>query len=156
KMNHPTKWERQEIGWSAAVEEDARIYDHTVNMAGNAIKELERCRFIKEGQPVAIFLNPEDEIIADDPNDDLVVEQIAQQYARGPEDDPDGPEVPLPEPISIPQALGAVETLRGFAERQKEDYRDLLRQLASMEREMKALQVANRTQITLDSFFIDK
>jgi hypothetical protein len=67
-----------------------------------------------------------DEIIDDDPSDDHFVEQIAQAYARGPESDPDGPEVPIPEPISIPQALSAVITLRGFAEQQKEDYRGLI------------------------------
>jgi len=64
---------------------------------------------------VATFLNPVDEII-DAPNDDSLLEQIAKAYARGPESDPDGPEVSLPEPVSLPQALGAVTTLRGFAE----------------------------------------
>jgi hypothetical protein len=32
---------------------------------------------------------------------DHLVEQIAQTYARGPENDPDEAEVPTPEPISI-------------------------------------------------------
>ena len=36
-----------------------------------------------------------------------------------PDTDPDGPEVPIPESISIPQALSAVSTLRTFAEQQK-------------------------------------
>jgi hypothetical protein len=48
-------------------------------------------------------------------------------------------------PISIPQALGAVSTLRTFAEQQKEDYTIFLRQLRALEREMKALQMVNRT-----------
>ena len=82
---------------------------------------------------IATFLDPVDEIIEDAPTDDSLLEQIAQAYVRGPESDPDGPEVSLPEPISLPQALGAVTTLRGFAEQQKEDYRGLLQQLASLE-----------------------
>jgi hypothetical protein len=55
-----------------------------------------------------------------------------------PDTDPDGPEVPLPEPI--PQALGTVSTLRTFAEQQKEDHTIFLRQLRVFERETKALQ----------------
>jgi hypothetical protein len=88
---------------------------------------------------VVTFLNPVDEIIEDAPDNDDFLKQIAQAYACGPEHDPDGPEVSLPEPVSLPQALGAVITLRGFAEQQKEDYRGLLRQLTSLERDMKAL-----------------
>jgi hypothetical protein len=98
---------------------------------------------------VDTFLNPPDEIVADSPNEDQFIEQLSQSYAKGPEVDPDGTEVPVPEPISIPQALEAAKTLRGFAEQQKKDYR----QLAVVEREMKVLQVANSTQTTLDSFF---
>ena len=103
-----------------------------------------------------IYLNLPDEIVEDAIDDDQLLKQIAESYARGPESDPDGPETPLPESISVPQALDAVTMLRGFAEQQKEDYRALLQQLASLERDMKALQVANCTQSTLDSFFIDK
>jgi hypothetical protein len=63
-----------------------------------------------------------------------------------------GQKYPLPEPISVPQALGAVSTLRTFVEQQKEDYTVFLRQLRALEREMKALQVVNRTQTTLERF----
>jgi hypothetical protein len=73
-----------------------------------------------------------------------------------PDTDPDGPEVPLPEPISIPQALGAVTTLRTFVEQQKEDHAIFLRQLRVLEKEMKALQVINSTQTTLERFFVAK
>ena len=80
------------------------------------IKELENRHFIKEGQDVTTFLNPSDEVIEDEPEDDDFIEQIAQAYTHIPDTDPDGPEVSLPEPISVPQALGAVNTLRTFAE----------------------------------------
>jgi hypothetical protein len=96
---------------------------------------------------------PSDEIIEDDLEDDGFIEQIAQAYARVPDTDPDGPEGPLPEPISIPQALGTVSTLRTFAEQQKEDHTIFLRQLRVFERETKALQVANGTQTTLERRF---
>lgn len=69
----------------------------------------------------------------DTPDNDDLLEQIAQAYACGPKYDLDGTEVSLSEPVSLPQALGAVTTLRGLAEQQKEDYRGLLRQLASLE-----------------------
>ena len=105
---------------------------------------------------MATFLNPPDEIIEDDPEDDGFIEQIAQGYARVPDTDPDGPEVPLPEAISIPQALGAVSTLRTFVEQQNEDHTVFLRQLRVLEREMKALQVVNSTQTTLERFFVAK
>jgi hypothetical protein len=84
------------------------------------------------------------------------IEHLAQIYARGSESDPDGPEVPVPDFISIPQALSAVMTLHSYAEQQKEDFRGLIRQLRLLEREMKAQEVANRIQTTLDRFFIDK
>jgi hypothetical protein len=156
QMMPPTKWQAQQMGWQEAVKRDEDSYDHVVNLARQAIKELEKRQFIKEGQNVAIFLDPQDEIIEDDPEDDGFIEQITQAYARVPDIDPDGPEVPLPEFISIPQALGAVDTLRTFAEQQKEDYTVLLRQLRALEREMKALQVVNSTQTTLERFFVAK
>ena len=51
---------------------------------------------------MATFLNPMDEIVEDAPDDERLLEQIAQAYACGPEHDLDGPEVPLPEPVSLP------------------------------------------------------
>jgi len=78
---------------------------------------------------------------------------LSKQPRLIPDIDPDGPEVPLPGSISIPQALGAVSTLRTFIEQQKEDHTIFLRQLRVLEREMKALQVVNSTQITLERFF---
>src|SRR4051794_12605955 len=80
-------------------------------------------QFIKEGQHVATFLDPPDEIIDDSPDDDQFIEQLVQSYAKGPEVDPDAADVPVPTPISIPQALGALTTLRTFAE-QERDHRD--------------------------------
>ena len=73
------------------------------------------------------------------------MEHLAKSYARGPESDPDGLEAPVPELISISRAVAAVTTVRSFAERQKEDSRRLIRQLGSLERAMKALQVTNCT-----------
>jgi len=64
--------------------------------------------------------------------------------------------MPIPKLISISQALSAVTTLQGFVERQKEDYRGLIRQLSSLERDIKALQLTNSTQTTLDDFYIAK
>jgi hypothetical protein len=49
----------------------------------------------------ATFLDPLDEIIEDDPEDGGFIEQIAQAYARAPDTDPEGPEAPLPQSISI-------------------------------------------------------
>ena len=54
------------------------------------------------------------------------------------------------------QTLSALTTLRGFAEQQKKDYRGLIRQLSSLERDMKALRQKNSTQTTLDRFDIAK
>ena len=156
QMMPPTKWQAQQMGWQEAVKQDEDSYDHVVNLAREAIKELETRHFIKEGQNVVTFLNPPDEIIEDEPDDDALIEQIAQAYACVPDTDPDGPEVPSPEPISIPQALGAVNTLRTFAEQRKEDHTIFLRQLRVLEREMKALQVVNRTQTTLERYFVAK
>jgi len=64
--------------------------------------------------------------------------------------------MPIPKLISISQALSAVTTLQGFVERQKEDYRGLIRQLSSLERDIKALQLTNSTQTTLGDFYIAK
>jgi len=152
-MTPPTKRQAQQMGWHEAVRQDEASYNQTVNLARQAIQELEQRHFIKEGQHVDTFLNPPDEIVADSSDEDQFIEQLAQSYTKGPEVDPDGTEVPVPELISIPQALEAAKTLRAFGEQQKEDYRGLIRQLAVVEREIRALQVANSTQTTLDSFF---
>jgi hypothetical protein len=53
-------------------------------------------------------------------------------------------------------AVSTLRTLRTFAEQQKEDYTVFLRQLRILEREMKALQVVNSTQTTLERFFVAK
>jgi hypothetical protein len=95
------------------------LCDRIVTQAQEVIKELERRQFIKEGQHVATLLSPPDEIIEDSPDDDQFIEQLAQSYAKGPEVDPDAADVPVPAPISIPQVLGALTTLRTFAEQQK-------------------------------------
>jgi hypothetical protein len=98
-------------GWQEAVKRDEDSYDHVVNLARETIKELENRQFIKEGQNVATFLDPPNEIIEDNPEDDGFIKQITQTYARVPDTNPDEAEVPLLEPISIPQALGAVNIL---------------------------------------------
>jgi hypothetical protein len=156
QMTPPTRWKAQQMGWEEAVKQDEALYDKIVIQAQQAIKELERRQFIKEGQQVATFLNPPDEIIDDSPDDDQFIEQLAQGYAKGPEVDPDAADVPVPTPISIPQALGALTTLRAFAEQQKRDHHDLIRQLGILEREMKAVQMSSRSQTTLERFFVAK
>jgi hypothetical protein len=62
---------------------------------------------------VTTYLNPPDEIVEDAIDDDRLLEQIAESYDHGPESDPDPLKVPLPEPVSVPQALSALTTLRG-------------------------------------------
>jgi hypothetical protein len=70
-------WKAQQMGWEEAVKRDEALYDKIVTQAQEAIKELERRQFIKEGQHVATFLNPPDEIIDDSPDDDQFIEQLA-------------------------------------------------------------------------------
>jgi len=53
---------------------------------------------------VDTFLNAPDEIIVHSLDEDQFIEQLSQSYAKRPEADPDGTEVPVPELISIPQA----------------------------------------------------
>jgi phosphoenolpyruvate-protein kinase (PTS system EI component) len=65
-MTPPTKWQAQQMGWQEAIKQDEDSYNHVVNLAREAIKELENRQFIKEGQNVATFLDPSDEIIEDD------------------------------------------------------------------------------------------
>jgi DDE superfamily endonuclease len=156
QMMPPTKWKAQQMGWTEAVQEDETSYNNAVDLARAAIKELENRQFIKEGQHVATFLNPPDEIVDDDPDDDQFIDQLVYGYTRGPDIDPDTKEAPIPTDISIPQALSAVTTLRAYAEQQKDDYRSLIQQLGTLERQMKAEEVACKTQITLDRFFIAK
>lgn len=156
QMTPPTRWKAQREGWEEMVQQDEASYVAVVNLAQAAIKELEKRQFIYQGIDVATFLDPPDEIIADTPDDDDVLEQITQVYATGPDVDEDSPNVPIPVPILIPQALDAVITLRSFAEQQKEDYTGLIRQLDTLDRDMKALQVGRRSQSTLDRFLVSK
>ena len=71
----PTKWQAQQMGWQEAVKQDEDSYDHVVNQACEAIKELEKRQFIKEGQNAVTCLDPPDNIIEDDPEDDGFIEQ---------------------------------------------------------------------------------
>jgi hypothetical protein len=127
-----------------------------VDLARAAIEELKRRQFIHHGIDVTTFLDPPDEVIADEPDDDHIIEQIAQAYAVGPDVDEDSLDVPIPVPVSISQALDAVTTLRSFAEQLKEDYAGLVRQLDTLGRDMKALQISRRPQSTLDRFLVSK
>jgi hypothetical protein len=102
-------------------------------------KAKKRRRELTNARNSALFPTQPDEIIDDSPDDDQFVEQLVQSYAKGPEVDSDAGDVPVPTPISIPQALGILTTVRTFAEQQKRDHRDLIRQLEILEREMKAL-----------------
>ena len=52
------------MGWHEAVRQDEASYNQTVNLARQAIQELEQRHFIKEEQHVDTFLNAPDEIIA--------------------------------------------------------------------------------------------
>jgi hypothetical protein len=154
-MTPPTRWKVQQEEWAEAIQQDKASYTAVVNLARAAIKELEKRQFIHHGVDVAVFLDPPDEVIADESDDDHVLEQIVQAYAAGPEIDEDGQDVPIPVPVSISQALDAVTTLRGFAEQQKEDYTGLVRQLDTLHRDMKALQISRRSQSTLDRFLLN-
>ena len=86
----------------------------------------------------------------------IFLEQITQAYAAGPDIDEESQNIPIPVPVSISQALDAVKTLRSFAEQQKEDYAGLIRQLDTLHRDMKALQISRRSQSTLDRFLVSK
>ena len=137
-------------------QEDAS-YAGVVGLARAAIEERAKRQFIHDGMDVAAYLDPLDETVEDKVDDDQFIEQLAQSYAQGPDIDPDGPEVCTPPPISFPVALGAVTTVRSLVERQDKDYCKLIRQLRMFEMDMQALQVANRSQTTLESaFFIVK
>jgi hypothetical protein len=74
QMTPPTKCQAQQMGWQEAVKQDEDSYIHVVNLAREAIKELANRQFIKEGQNVATFLDPPDEIIEDDPEDTGFIE----------------------------------------------------------------------------------
>jgi hypothetical protein len=63
--------------WDEALKQDKDSYNHIVDLAGKAIKELENRQFIKQGQLIATFLNLVNEIIEDTPTDDSLLEQIA-------------------------------------------------------------------------------
>jgi hypothetical protein len=127
-----------------------------VNLARAAIEELEKRQFIHYGIDVATFLDPPVEVIIDEPDDDHVLEQITQAYAAGPDIDEDGLNVPIPVPVFISQALDAAITLRSLAEQQKEDYTGIVRQLDTLGRDIKALQISRRSQSTLDRFLVSK
>jgi len=52
------------MGWYETVKQVEASYNHVVNLARQAIEELEQRHFIKEEQHVDTFLNAPDEIIA--------------------------------------------------------------------------------------------
>jgi hypothetical protein len=72
-----------------------------VNLAQATIEELKRRQFIHHGIDVATFLDPPDEVIANKPDDDHMLEQITQAYAAGPDVDEDSLNVPIPVPVSV-------------------------------------------------------
>jgi len=154
-MTLQTRWKAQQEEWAEAIQQDKASYIAVVNLARAAIEELEKHQFIHHGIDVATFLNPPDAVIADEPDDDHVLEQITQAYAAGPDIDEDGPNTYFGTRFYFSgiRCRHNVAELRGAA---KEDYTGLVRQLDTLDRDMKALQISRRPQSTLDRFLISK
>ena len=100
------------------------------------------------------FVNPPAEEIDD--LDEDVIEAIIETYSRDGEDDigEEGDEEIEP-PVSISEAICALETLQRF-EIAREDKSQNIKVLDSLARELLTLKVSKRNQRTLDNFFVCK
>lgn len=100
------------------------------------------------------FINPTAKEIDD--LDEDIMEAIVETYGQDQEDDieEEGDEEIEP-PVSISEAIYALETLQRF-ELAREDRSQNIKALDSLARELSALQVSKKTQMTLDSFFVCK
>jgi DDE superfamily endonuclease/Tc5 transposase DNA-binding domain/Fission yeast centromere protein N-terminal domain len=100
------------------------------------------------------FVSPPAEEIDD--RDEDILEAIIETYSQDQEDDV-GEEgnAEIEPPISISEAISALETLQRF-ELSREDGSQHIRGLDNLARELLTLQISQRSQKTLDSFLVSK
>ena len=98
------------------------------------------------------FVNPTAEVIDD--LDEDIMEAIVETYRQDQEDDiEEGGDKDIEPPVSISEAIRALETLQRF-EIAREDKSQNIKALDSLARELSALQVSKKTQRSLDSFSV--
>jgi hypothetical protein len=147
-----TRWQAERSGWQEAVQQDEAKLSETIQQIAVTLHTFEEQDHIKKAMDVNEFINPDCEIVEDEPRDDALVERIAATYSIEPEDVSDsGEDTDTHIPIRPAQAISALDTLRQWELEQDDGNRDVVRQLDAIERRIKALQVTRKEQRTLDS-----
>jgi hypothetical protein len=138
-----TRWQAERDGWHEAVQQDEVKLSETIQQITVILYTFEEQDYIKKAINVMEFINPDCEIVEDEPGDDALIERIAATYSIEPEDvsDSGGDTHILIRPA---QAISALDTLRQWELEQDNGNRDVVRQLNTIERRIKALQVTRK------------
>jgi uncharacterized protein Yka (UPF0111/DUF47 family) len=108
---------------------------------------------IKEAVPVENYINPVSEKIKDCLNKVKLFEDIAASYSVTQEEIPDDDLDPVIL-IRPDQALAAIQTLKDWEEQQDDSTQQVVKQLKDLEKRVRALQLLNSKQTTLDSYVV--
>jgi inorganic pyrophosphatase len=108
---------------------------------------------IKEAVLVQKYIDPVSEKIEDSLDQAELFEDIAASYSITQEEVPDDDLDPII-PLRPAQALASIQTLKDWEEQQDDSTQLVVKQLKDLEKRVRALQLSNAKQTTLDSYLV--
>ena len=126
-------------GWKVQVADDDEILNDTMTQMEQQIESLTKRKRIKSGMNIATFVNPVEEIVEDnDDDDDLFVESLVEIYSTGGvQRDHETDEEDVAEAlIEDKEALELLSRLRLYEEQQKDGDEVVISQLNKYESEI--------------------
>ena len=127
-------------GWKVQVADDDEILNETMTQMEQQIESLTKQKRIKSGMNIATFVNPVEEIVEDnDDDDDLFIESLVEIYSTGGvqrDHETDEEDVAAEALIEDKEALELLSRLRLYEEQQKDGDEVVISQLNKYEREI--------------------
>jgi inorganic pyrophosphatase len=148
-----TRWQAEQGGWQEATLREEEKLSATIQQISTTLRHFEDQGRIKEAVPVQKYIDPVSEKIEDSLDQAELFEDIAASYSVTQEEIPDDDLDPIV-PIRPAQALAAIRTLKDWEEQQDDSTQQVIKQLKDLEKRVRALQLLNSKQTTLDSYLV--
>jgi hypothetical protein len=147
------RWQAEQNGWQEATLREEERLSATIQQISATLRSFEEKGQIKEAVQVQKYIDPVSEKIQDSLDQEELFEDIAASYSVTQEEVPDDDLDPVV-PIRPLQALAAIQTLKDWEEQQDDSTQQVVKQLKDLERRVRALQLSNSKQTTLDSYLV--
>jgi uncharacterized protein Yka (UPF0111/DUF47 family) len=148
-----TRWQAEQNGWQEATLREEEKLSVTIQQISATLRNFENQGRIKEAISVQKYIDPASETIEDNLDQIELFEDIAARYSITQEEVPNDDLDPIV-PIRPAQALAAIQTLKDWEEQQDDSTQQVVKQLKDLEKRVRALQLLNSKQTTLDSYLV--